>query len=51
MTMQAKKQMENQSQTKYMQSNEPQIAGGEAERKKYKCGKIKSLKINHKAGK
>ncbi len=29
MTKQSKKQMENQSQTKYMQSNEPQIAGGE----------------------
>ncbi len=34
MTTQSKKQIKNQSQTGYMQSNESQIAGGEAERKK-----------------
>ncbi len=40
MTMQFKKQVQNQAQAVYMQSNEPQIAGGEAE-KKCKFGRTK----------
>ena len=40
MTKQSKKQVQNQSQEGYMQSNEPQIAGGEAE-KKCKFGRTK----------